>query len=283
MPDFSYESDIAPYASSYFKSVQANPFLKSARRADLSEQLVQTVEKAKEQADKNDMVSIDKELARTRLSAGQLALEEARQEAQLKRDALAKAPALNNEFEKILDADLSRGEKTAAIGRFAMQNADVFERSPSLAAKYRFALRSIEPDERASFTPYQQASLERSYASDEYRVSRDQKEDKEKEDKRIRDEQKAEREALDKSFNVEFAPDDIDLTTGKPAAPKFKTPLHRENLLDVIMKYSPDELDSASELSDADLFKKASNLRRKLISSSSQAPAAPAAKPYSFK
>lgn len=290
MPDFSYESSIAPYAGSLFKRVDSNPFLTSARKADLSEGLLASLENAKTRADKEEARTLDVELSRTRLDANRLALEDARQEMQLKRTAVAQAPAVNSEFEKILDSvDLNKEEKNARISRLAMNNAEAFTLSPTLKAKYAFAMRATKKPDSA-FTPYQEFTARHTLESDARNEDRYQKEQADKEGKLAQDEMTKEREWLDKAVDVEFEKQDpvtdLDPVSKKLPPKQFKSPAHRERLLDLVSKYAPDEADAAEQLSPEDLYKKASNVRRKLLSSTysaSRQGVEPPEKLYNFR
>ena len=280
-PEFSYETSVAPYASSYFKRVDSNPYLSSARKADLSNRLLESVETARAITDKKEDRAIERELMRTRLSANRIALDDALYESQLKRDAIEQAPVIDNEFEKILAEASTKEEATARISQLAMRNANTFAQSPVLAAKYRFALRSVEPDAPA-LTPYQELTLRQSVSRDARSEERYAKDQADKAAKEKRDLEKEDRERFDRALNVEFAEDDFIPVAGQKKPPaKFKSPAHRERLLDLAAERDPENLDAYDALDDENLFRKISNLRRKSLQSNTQK-AEPAKKPFSF-
>ncbi len=260
MAEFSYDESIAPYASSLFQRVEANPFLTSARKSQLSDSLLGSLERAKERTDKGVERGLDVELARTRLDTQRLALEDARTELQLKRDAIEAAPLLDKEFEKILDsAEMSKGEKAAGISRLAMSNANAISRSPVLSDKYRFAMRAVEPDTSGGITPYQQISLERNFANDKRAEQRYQAEQQEKTAKQREADDKEERSRIDKVLGIQYDEDSYGVK-------KFKTPADKAIALDVIDRYAPAEFDKVSKLPDEELHNEALRIRRQLYS-----------------
>ncbi len=267
MPDFSYNDSIAPYASSLFKRVESNPFLNSARKASISGSLLDSLERSKASRDKGEERSLDLELNRSRLDASRLALEDARTEAQLKRDAIERSPAVSSEFETILDSGLTNDEKRKALSKSAIRNADAISRSPSLSAKFGFAMKAL-PEEKEAFTPYQAASLDNADRTFKHTLDKEAKAKTEKELKEQEEKLNKERSWLENSTDIEFEDDDSDPSK---IVKRFKQPNHRNKLLDVFLKYKPDEYEIASRITNpVELFEKASNIRQQALLSLEQ-------------
>jgi len=279
MAEFSYQSDVAPYASNLFRQIQSSPFLSSARSTELSGRLLDTMDAARKRRTEFEKDDLATELARTKLDADRLALDDAREELRLKREATAKAPGVDAAFESILnDPTLDSKQKKANVNLWAMKNADAITRSPMLAAKYRFAASAAEPDEKPAFTPYQMYQIGRGQEADAQRAEKEAADAVEKKRKADEDTLEKRAKALESVINsATLEAEDalaVDPNTGKTKPRGFRDPLDRIRILDTIAE-SDEDLAQLDKLPDVDLFKVASQRKRRL---SNPAPAEPTAR-----
>lgn len=265
MPDFSYQTDVAPYASNLFRRIESSPFLSSARSTELSTRLLDTVDAARKRSVDTEKDSLAIELSRTRLANDRLALEDARDEIRLKREALTKAPEVLTTLESILDdPSLDSKQKKAEVNRFAMRNADAITRSPMLAAQYRFAASAAEPDEREPYTPMQM-----------YQIGRNQKTDQEKEEaKKAEAAEKAAKDqkelisnkakSLESVINsATLEPEDTLTDPNKPRG--FRDPLDKIRIVGALKRSGLDEK-VLENLSAVELVQTAVNRKNELSS-----------------
>jgi len=283
---FSYQKDIAPFASRLFRDVEQNRFLNTAQRTALSERLLGTMERSRKMELEDEDIALNNELKRVRLSADRLALEDARSEAQQKRDALASAPAVDRQLDAILnDPSLDKPQKVARINRFAMENSGTLRFAPSLYYKTQYAAKAVEPTEPA-LTPYQEESLSRQDEARRYQRGKDLLE----EDRRLASEKRRaidkECRAFDDALDVELEePESFAVAAaekeGRPApTAKFKNPIAKTRLLSLIKRFTPDQYEEASKLSPTELVERAFAVRTQLQQSLEQP--AEKEKPYSF-
>lgn len=274
MAEFSYQSDVAPYASNLFRQIQSSPFLSSARSTELSGRLLDTMDAARKRRTEFEKDDLATELARTKLDADRLALDDAREELRLKREATTKAPEALATFESILnDPTLDSKQKKANVNLWAMKNADAITRSPLLAAQYRFAAGAAEPDEKPAFTPYQMYQIGRGQEADAQRAEKEVAEAVEKKRKADEDTLEKRAKALESVINSATleAEDalEVDPNTGTPKPRGFRDPLDRIRILDTIAE-SDEDLAQLNELPDVDLFKVASQRKRRLTTPSKE-------------
>jgi hypothetical protein len=283
---FSYQKDIAPYASRLFRDVEQNRFLNTAQRTNLSERLLGSMERTRKFELEDEDRVLTNELKRVRLDADRLALEDARLEAQQKRDALASAPTVSDELDRILDdTTLDKSQKVSQINRLAVANAGTLRQSPTLYYKLNYATKAVEPTEPA-LTPYQEESLSRQDEARRYQRGKDLLE----EDRRLASEK---RRAIDKEFRAFDDALDVELEEpesfavaaaekeGRPApTAKFKNPIARTRLLSLVKRFTPDQYEEASKLSPAELVGRAFEIRTQLQESLEKP--AEKEKPYSF-
>ena len=216
------------------------------------------------------------ELNTVRLEGDRLALEEARRAAQVKRDAVAQAPAAMQTFESILDDPaLDPKTKRARINRAAMGFANALTYSPELQAKYRFAAQAAEPEPATedTVTPYQQRMLDRQDEQDLRQLMGDKtkalKEQKEEAEKKA----KSELEFLDRLKDIEIGTE----FDPNQQEPKFKSLRDRELALDIIYRYDPAAADTYIDKPDQAVYAATAQIRRKALrqNSATAAPAAP--------
>lgn len=255
--DFSFQQDIAPFASSYFKQATTNPFLSAAQRTRLSSTALDELEKLREANMKRDAVTLDMELGRSRLDRERLALEEARMQLDNLRDATREAPAASAEFESILgDPVATEKEKRARIASLGMKYAKAITHSPELATRFRFAANSVASTE--GLTPYQQLSLmqrEQGYARADAKESRAEQ---------LRANREWERNELDRFDKVLSSPVEADeLDPTKP--PAFKDKAARLRAEAVLRDYAPD-VAANMPASDLDLMRTLTEVRARAFS-----------------
>ncbi len=270
-----YQPDTAAFTSNLFGSIQANPYLSTRRKNFLTSEMLDQQEAIQERRMKATQQAQQLELNTVRLEGDRLALEEARRAAQVKRDAIAQAPAAVQTFESILDDPaLDPRTKRARINRAAMGFANSLTYSPELQAKYRFAAQAAEPEvSEDALTPYQKEMLgykELEFAkqtrADAEKSAKEQKEEAEKK-------AKSELEFLDRIKDIqigsEFDPNQ--------QVPKFKTLNDKELVLDIIDRYDPATSDAYRDKPDSEIFAAAAQIRRKALrqTSATAAPAAP--------
>lgn len=270
-----YQPDTAAFTSNLFGSIQANPYLSTRRKNFLTSEMLDQQEAIQERRMKATQQAQQLELNTVRLEGDRLALEEARRAAQVKRDAIAQAPAAVQTFESILDDPaLDPRTKRARINRAAMGFANSLTYSPELQAKYRFAAQAAEPEvSEDALTPYQKEMLgykELEFAkqtrADAEKSAKEQKEEAEKK-------AKSELEFLDRIKDIqigsEFDPNQ--------QVPKFKTLNDKELVLDIIDRYDPATSDAYRDKPDSEIFAAAAQIRRKALrqNSTTAAPAAP--------
>ncbi len=284
---FSYQKDIAPYASRLFRDVEQNRFLNTAQRTNLSERLLGSMERTRKFELEDEDRVLTNELKRVRLDADRLALEDARLEAQQKRDALASAPTVSDELDRILDdTTLDKSQKVSQINRLAVANAGTLRQSPTLYYKLNYATKAVEPTEPA-LTPAQQLSAElrlesmrMQKAADEERKGYYSRRDAEKKVDRAFDE-------FDSVLDAEVSePDPLEVAAaqekGLPApAARLKNPIQRKRVVALINRYLPKEAEATAKLSDMELMDKAFTVRTQLEQQLAQ-PAGPNQRPYSF-
>lgn len=257
-------SDTAAFTSNLFGSIRSNPALSPRARTALTSSILDQQEKIQDEALKRRQQAQQIELGNIRLEGDRLALEEARQAAQVKRDAIAQAPVAMQTFESILDDPaLDPKTKRARINRAAMGFASSLTYSPELQAKYRFASQAAEPEisDGETLTPYQITSLrnqdlDRQEKAQEKaeKLSKEQKEEQEKA-------KKAELEFLDRIKDIQIGPE----YDPNQQVPKFKTPIDRELALDVIDRYDPATADAYRDKPDSEIYSAAAQLRRKTL------------------
>lgn len=265
MPDFSYQTDVAPYASNLFRRIESSPFLSSARSTELSTRLLDTVDAARKRSVDTEKDSLAIELSRTRLANDRLALEDARDELRLKREAIAKAPEVDAAFEAILnDPSLDSKQKKAEVNRFAMRNADAITRSPMLAAKYRFAASAAEPDEKEPFTPYQMYQIGRTQLTDQEKAAKEQKEAVEKAAKEQKESVTEKAKSLESVINsATLEPEDTLTDPNKPRG--FRDPLDKIRIVGALKRSGLDEK-ALENLSAVELVQTAVNRKNELSS-----------------
>lgn len=282
MAEFSFEQDVAPFASRYFQRMQANPILSTARKTQLSDDLLSKLEAVKAESDKDVERSLSMEIRRTQLERERLALEDARLEAQQKREAIAAEPVVNAEFESLFDDVADPREQTRRLNLFAMRNANVIDRSPTLKAKYRFASGAIM---RPELTPYQQIQLQRQEAAkalelEKWKANYEQEERSiaQRDDYREASAARREREYIDKMLDAEISVPEEELFTakqeGREPLPKFKNLADRGRILDVMAEYGVD-VSEYENASDYEVFEAGRRFRRKLITQPTAATAPP--------
>jgi len=270
-------SDTAAFTSNLFGSIRSNSALSPRAKSALTSSILDQQEKIQEEALKRRQQAQQIELGNIRLEGDRLALEEARQSAQVKRDAIAQAPAAMQTFESILDDPaLDPKTKRARINRAAMGFASSLTYSPELQAKYRFAAQAAEPEisDGDAMTPYQITSL-RNQDLDRQEKAQEKAEKLSKEQKEEQEKAKqADLAVLDRikdiQIGTEFDPNQ--------QVPKFKTLNDKELVLDIIDRYAPETSEAYRDKSDSDIYSAAAQLRRKAfrqIVSPTAAPAAP--------
>jgi hypothetical protein len=259
-----YQPDTAAFTSNLFGNVQANPFLSARRKNFLASGVLDQQDQLQDQATKATQQAQQLELNNVRLEGDRLALEEARRAAQVKRDAVAQAPAAMQTFESILDDPaLDPKTKRARINRAAMSFSGALIYSPELQAKYKFAAQAAEPEVAAEdqLTPYQQQMLGfkkldliKQGIEGKEKLAKEQKEEAEKK-------AKTELEFLDRIRDIKIGPEgDI-----PGAAVKFKSPSDRELALDVLDRYDPATSDAYIDKSDQEIYSAAAQIRRKAL------------------
>ena len=283
---FSYQKDIAPFASRLFRDVEQNRFLNTAQRTALSERLLGTMERSRKMELEDEDIALNNELKRVRLSADRLALEDARSEAQQKRDALASAPAVDRQLDAILnDPSLDKPQKVARINRFAMENSGTLRFAPSLYYKTQYAAKAVEPTEEA-LTPYQQTSLQLRLAEMQRQQEKDVADEQRRAETDTQRKISKEFRAFDDALDVELEePESFAVAAaekeGRPVpTAKFKNPIARTRLLSLVKRFTPDQYEEASKLSPAELVGRAFEIRTQLQESLEKP--AEKEKPYSF-
>jgi len=267
--------DTAAFTSNLFGSIRSNSALSPRAKSAITSDILDQQEAIQERRMKSTQQAQQLELNTVRLEGDRLALEEARRAAQVKRDAVAQAPAAMQTFESILDDPaLDPKTKRARINRAAMGFANALTYSPELQAKYRFAAQAAEPEvSEEALTPYQkemlgykELELDKQARDDKAKSVKEQKEEAEKK-------AKAELEFLDRIKDIQIGTEfDMNQQT-----PKFKTPSDRELALDVIDRYDPATADAYIDKPDQDIYAAAAQIRRKALRqvSPTAAPAAP--------
>lgn len=259
-------TDTAAFTSNLFGSIQSDPFLSARRKNFLASDMLDQQEKIQEQQLKAQQVAQQLELNNVRLESDRLALEEARRAAQVKRDAIAQAPAAVQTFESILDdPTLDPKAKRARINRAAMNFSGALIYSPDLQAKYKFAAQAAEPEPAAepALTPYQEFEVQRYRNEAKAKLAKDQKEEEDKRKEEADKRSKSELEFLDRIRDIEIGPEN-----GIPGQPmKFKSPSDRELALDVLDKYDPATADAYidNNKSDQEIYSAAAHIRRKIL------------------
>lgn len=74
MPDFSFEQDVAPYASNFFARTQSNPLLSAAKKTQLTGDLLDKLESFKKATDEDEDRSLQKRSGVHSLTASELRL-----------------------------------------------------------------------------------------------------------------------------------------------------------------------------------------------------------------
>jgi hypothetical protein len=259
-----FQPDTAAFTSNLFGDIQANPFLSQRRKNFLSSGVLDEQLAVQDKRFKAQQQAQQLELNNVRLEGDRLALEEARRAAQVKRDAIAQAPAAMQSFESILDdTTLDPKTKRARINRAAMGFASSLIYSPELQARYRFAAQAAEPEIAAedAMSTYQIRSLRNQELDrlDKDLEKRDKllKEQKEEKEKLA----KAELDFLDRIKDIQIGPEgDI---VGNPVV--FKNLKDKELALDVIDRYDPATSDAYSGKSDTEIYSAAAEIRRKAL------------------
>jgi hypothetical protein len=157
--DFSYEQDIAPYASKFFGEVQQSRSLSPQAKQRLQDQVFTgTVELAKL---KNDLVQDKDEqvLRRQRIEAGSLDLEEARVRRDMRQRNMAGAGNANMELDALVSANVDPTTKKQAYAEWGFKNAGLLAADPDLAAKYRLGGSAIPDPPKSMFTVQDQINM----------------------------------------------------------------------------------------------------------------------------
>lgn len=270
-----YQPDTAAFTSNLFGSIQANPYLSTRRKNFLTSEMLDQQEAIQERRMKATQQAQQLELNTVRLEGDRLALEEARRAAQVKRDAIAQAPAAVQTFESILDDPaLDPKTKRARINRAAMGFANSLTYSPELQAKYRFAAQAAEPEvSEDALTPYQKEMLgykgleiAKQTRADAEKSAKEQKEEAEKK-------AKSELDFLDRLKDIEIGTE----FDPNQQEPKFKSLRDRELALDIIYRYDPAAADTYIDKPDQAVYAATAQIRRKALqqNSATAAPAAP--------
>lgn len=270
-----YQPDTAAFTSNLFGSIQANPYLSTRRKNFLTSEMLDQQEAIQERRMKATQQAQQLELNTVRLEGDRLALEEARRAAQVKRDAIAQAPAAVQTFESILDDPaLDPKTKRARINRAAMGFANSLTYSPELQAKYRFAAQAAEPEvSEDALTPYQKEMLgyreleiAKQTRADAEKSAKEQKEEAEKK-------AKSELDFLDRLKDIEIGTE----FDPNQQEPKFKSLRDRELALDIIYRYDPAAADTYIDKPDQAVYAATAQIRRKALQQNpaTAAPAAP--------
>lgn len=271
-----YQPDTAAFTSNLFGSIRSNSALSPRAKSALTSDILDQQEAIQERRMKATQQAQQLELNTVRLEGDRLALEEARRAAQVKRDAVAQAPAAMQTFESILDDPaLDPKTKRARINRAAMGFANALTYSPELQAKYRFAAQAAEPEPATedTVTPYQQRMLDRQDEQDLRQLMGDKtkalKEQKEEAEKKA----KSELEFLDRLKDIEIGTE----FDPNQQEPKFKSLRDRELALDIIYRYDPAAADTYIDKPDQAVYAATAQIRRKALrqNSATAAPAAP--------
>lgn len=273
MPDFSFEQDVAPYASKFFARTQSNPLLSTAKKTQLSGDLLDKLETFKKVSDEDEDRTLQKEIRRTQLDRERLALDDARLDFHEKRIAAEMEPAVSAEFDKLLEGIDDPNEQQKRLGLFAMRNSNVLTNSKSLLAKYRFASDAITKPAFTSKDIYEmRRQAERDTISDKkWQISEGRRANV--------DEAKAARESrtqLDKLFDVtlEVTPEEEMAATTekrKPSA-KFKNLADRDNLLDFLKYDAGVDTKALEDAPDHEVYAAARRARRAVSDPSAAKP-----------
>jgi hypothetical protein len=265
MAEFSFEQDVAPYASNFFARTQSNPLLSAAKKTQLTGDLLDKLEGFKKVTDEDADRSLQTEIRRTQLDRERLALDDARLEFQKKREATELEPFVSADFERLFDGVDDPNEQQKKLAMFAMRNSDVITRSPALAAKYRFASDAIT---KPSITPYQQYSIARQAEMDRLNVGLKLKTEQRRTESAAARAEREEQERLGKLLDTQLVADEAEalaaLREERPPKLGFKNPVDRDNYLDFLSQYGVDTT-ALEDASDTDVYKAGRRRYRELL------------------
>lgn len=145
----SFERDIAPLSQRFFQRVYGSQNLKPEVKQALMGQYLTTMGQAFEQRKKAaeiDQISRSREL---QYQSSLLSLQQAREEAENKRNMLTSLVPFNNQIKAILDdTSLTSDQRKSALGRLAVESAPLITTNPTAATAINAARTSVTEDDQ---------------------------------------------------------------------------------------------------------------------------------------
>ena len=152
--DFSFEKDVAPYASKYFDRVSADPNLTGWQKRELQGMLLNEVDEIRQQQVKLQETAVRGRMRDLQYASGISALEEARARRARMEQASGEVAGAQNVVQSIMNSADSPEEKRRKLGEFKVNNAAALALNPD--AKQVFEIgESALPKEESRMTDSQ--------------------------------------------------------------------------------------------------------------------------------
>ena len=158
--DFSYETDVAPYAASrFFTNIQRDTSLSPQARERLQTSFFQDVSGIEAQRMKFEQERTQSALQQAQLAHTQSALEDSR----LRRQRIANAEATDSDISNQLNSVVYSGEdpdvRRQWLADLALKHSGQFEYNPTLGHRFKAAEDAIPKSPKPMFTPEQHVSM----------------------------------------------------------------------------------------------------------------------------
>ena len=152
--DFSFEKNVAPYASKYFDRVSADPNLTGGQKRELQGMLLNGVDEIRQQQAKLQDTAMKGRMRDLQYATGVSALEEARARRARMEQASGEVAGAQNVVQSIMNSTDSPEEKRRKLGEFKVAKAAALALNPD--AKQVFEIgESALPKEESKMTASQ--------------------------------------------------------------------------------------------------------------------------------
>lgn len=156
--DFSFEKDVAPYASKYFTKLSADPNLTGGQKRELQGMLLNGVDEIRQQQAKIQEDRMQGRMRDLQYATGVSALEEARAKRARMERASGKVADTQGVVQSIISGADSPEEKRRKLNEFKVANASMFALNPDAKQVLEIG-ESALPKATSGLTPSQAAKL----------------------------------------------------------------------------------------------------------------------------
>lgn len=164
--EFSYASDVAPYASRYFDRVASDPRLSHASKMQLQGTLLNGMEDIQSQRLKLQKERDEGRRSTMALETQSNALEDSRAARARRENDLSQRAGVKGAFNEVLNGEGTPEEKRQRLNQIGMQHSDIISRDAGVSQAYEFATKALPQEPKGGMTPGQiAAATEKLYGS----------------------------------------------------------------------------------------------------------------------